>query len=81
MIRLDFLIFSIVGLPDSERAFVGVEHRISAAASPTKRSEQSPIFELENASNHYRSSSIFYCDYLIYRKNINIQLPNFMKQV
>jgi len=54
---------SLVGLPNSERAFVGVEREISAAASPTKRNEQSPIFELEYASNYYRSSSIFYCDY------------------
>ena len=35
-------ISSLVGLPNSERAFVGVETGISAAASPTKRIEQSP---------------------------------------
>jgi hypothetical protein len=44
---------SIVGLPNSESTFVGVERGVSAAASPTKRNEQSPIFELEYASNYF----------------------------
>jgi hypothetical protein len=40
-------ISSIVGLLNNERAFVGVERRKSAVASPTKRIERNPIFELE----------------------------------
>jgi hypothetical protein len=49
---------------------VGVERRKSAAASPTKRIERSPIFELEYASNYHRISSIFYCNYFRMEKVI-----------
>ena len=64
-------LYSIVGLPKSERAFVGVERWISAAASPTKRIEQSTTYGLGYARNYHWSSSIFYCNYFGVRARLN----------
>ena len=56
-------IYPLLVFRKNERVFVGVERGISAAASPTKQVEQSPIFEHEYASYCYRIASILYCNY------------------